>query len=168
MASRRPGRTIDYKSWAAIPGLVDEILASETGSAGGLAFTEPATILRCRGYVKAMFDESMQVGDIIILAFALAIVSTDAFGVASGGGLPDPIAEPEYSWLWWGEIRLDAFTAAGENAWGTSAQLLEVDTKAMRKIKPRETLTMVFEVGTIAGAPVTYIDIGQTRVLIGT
>ncbi len=167
--TRARGKTIDYKTWFSIPGLVASVSTNTTTLSGGLSFSEAATILRIRGYVAAFFDETMQPNDRIILTFGLGIVSTDAFSDIGATAVPDPLADSGYPWLWWNEIRLDSFvTVSGTRAWGPTAQRLEVDTKAMRKVKPAETVCMVIETTSATGAPVTLIDIGAMRLLLGT
>jgi len=163
----RTGKKIDFKQWDGIPGLIAEVTGTSTTLAGALSFTTPATLLRFRGYVGAMFDETMQAGDQMDLVFGLAIISTDAFN-AGPGGVPDPASEPEFPWIWWKGMRLDAFSASAQNAYGSTNQRYEMDSKAMRKIKPGETVVMVTQVAGAIGAPVTLLDIGQIRVLIGT
>ena len=168
MARRQGGRTIDFKEWAGIPSLINEIGANATILGGSLAFTAPATILRARGRLYAQFDETVQVGDRIIVTFGLGIVSTDSYTVGSTA-MPDPGGEPEYPWLWWGQVMLEAGVAAGHSGgFGPTAQQLEVDTKAMRKIKPGQSLAWVWELAGAAGSPVTIVSQGETRVLIGT
>jgi len=163
----RRGKTIDYKEWRSITGLSGAISTDTTTGGGALGFTAPGTILRARGRVMAFFDESQQVGDIITLTWGLGIVSTDAVA-AGAASMPDPADEPEYPWLWWGDMDLASNLAAGVNAWGISAQQLEVDTKAMRRIKPGQSLVWIVQSTGAAGTPVTQLEIGQTRVLIGT
>ncbi len=164
----RPGKKIDFKQWSATPALVSTVSTDGTALGGGLDFVVPATILRIRGFVQAIFDATMQAGDLMILTYGIAIISTDAFNAGSGS-VPDPSGDPEYPWMWWGQMRLQAFVAAGhEGGWGPTGQRLEVDTKAMRKIKPSETLTTVFQRTGTAGAPATDVTIGQMRTLIGT
>ena len=161
-------RKIDFKQWFTIPGLLTEKSANAVFVGGSTAFALPATILRWRGHVAAMFDESMQAGDLMILTFALMIGSTDAFTLGSSA-VPDPADEPDFPWVWWKQIRLDAFLAAGHGGgWGPPAQRYEVDSKAMRKMKPGESAGWVVQITSAAGAPVTLIDIGQMRILIGT
>ena len=175
MARGRPyrsgGRKIDFKQWNAAPGLISSIGSDATILGGGLAFTFPATLLRFRGYVSAMLDETQQVGDLIVVTFGLAIITSDAF-TAGSGSVPDPATEPEFPWIWWKEMRLDSFatltTAIGPAGYGPASQRYEVDSKAMRKIKPGETLCMIIQTTNAAGAPATLLDIGQLRVLIGT
>jgi len=165
---RRPGRKIDFKQWSNAPGLIQQIAATGTFLSGSLSFLAPGTILRVRGYVAAFFDATMQVDDRMVLTFGLGIFSTDAVALGATA-VPDPADEPQYPWLWWKEFRLDSKTTTGlTGGWGIAAQRYEVDTKAMRKVKPGESLVMVFQSTNLAGAPATDIDVGQLRVLIGT
>ena len=160
------GRKIDFKQWDAAPGIITE--ASTTGNvlSGSLAFSIPATILRWRSYFSVMFDETAQVGDRGIYTYAIGVFSTDAVAAAE---VPDPAAEPEYPWVFWTEMRLDAFQTLGPTGgWGSQAQRYEVDSKAMRKIKPGESLVALIQVTNLAGAPNALIDMAQLRVLIGT
>ncbi len=99
------------------------------------------------------------------LIFGLGIISFSAFAAA---GTPDPGTDDDYPWLWWGEHRLESFEAAAQSAYGYTVAMTVVDTKAMRKVKPGESLFWVCQSASAAGAPVTLIDFGQTRVLIGT
>ncbi len=162
------GKKIDFKQWDTVPSVFQEVTgASAIISGGSLGFLSPATILRCRGYVQSAFDETMQAGDTLKLVFGLGIISTDAFTLGTTA-FPDPSGEPEYPWLWWGGMHLQAFAAAAVSSWGFSQQRLEVDTKAMRKISPGQSLFWVCEMSGAAGAPVTQLEFGQTRVLIGT
>ena len=110
-------------------------------------------------------------GDQGILTFALAIVSSDAFALGASA-FPDPASEPEFSWLWWGQIFLEsisvAASAVNNTGWGPAAQRIEGDTKAMRKMKSRESLCWILQRTALAGSPVTEVVMGQTRCLIGT
>ena len=108
----------------------------------------------------------MQAGDEMRVIFGLGIISTDAFGLGPTA-FPDPGGEPEYSWLWWATMHLEAFAATAREQYGTSSQILQVDTKAMRKIRPGESLVWIAQTAGAAGAPVTVVTFGQTRVLLG-
>ncbi len=163
----RHSRTIDFKSWRGMTPLFTAVTTATTIVSPPLTPGEPVTILRCRGLIHAFLDSTRQVGDTISLTFGLGIVSQDAAALGASA-MPDPGSEPDYPWLWWGTMFLDGQLAAGgENPWGASAQKLEVDTKAMRKMKPRESLVWVMQSDTVAGAPVTEVRIHQTRVLVG-
>ena len=165
--ARRPGRTIDFKAWDGIPGISLNTASDTTLSGGALVFDGAATILRCRGTIQAQLDESKQVGDVTTLTFGLGIVSADAFALGPTS-FPDPGDEAQYSWLWWYEMKLRAAVAAGEEAYGASCHVVELDTKAMRCIRPAEALVIIVQNVATTGAPVVDIDIGQIRVLIGT
>jgi len=168
MARRGSGKTIDYKEWTGM-NFSDQTAAADGTliGAGLISFAVPATILRARGFVQASFDATQQVGDRMRVTWGLGIVSTDA-ATLGATAVPDPAGEPEYPWLWWGSMLLRSELAAGVNAWGLSAQRLEVDTKAMRRVKPGQSLVWVMEAASTAGAPATLFEFGQTRVLIGT
>ncbi len=160
-------KTIDNKQWDAIPATRLSESTTNTFLGGSIAFNVPATILRCRGQVWAAMDATKQVSDLFGVVVALGILSTDAVTLGATAA-PDPGGEPEYPWLWWGQMLLEAFVAAGTEAWGTSAQRLEVDTKGMRKVKPGQSLVWVAQVNVASGAPLITIELGQVRVLIGT
>ena len=163
----RPGRRIDFKQWSSSPGLVLSTAGNSTFLSGSLGFTFPATLLRFRSSVTVAFDETKQIADQAIITFGLAILSTDAV-VSGSGSVPDPGTETEYPWIWWKEFFLQSFIAAAAEEWGSTNRSAEVDSKAMRKIKPGESLVMVGEVSNSSGAPVIDLHIGQVRVLIGT
>ena len=167
MARRRGGgRVIDNKEWQATPFSQSVIAADGTSPGGGITFAIPATILRMRGYVQAVMDSSAQVGDDIVLTFGFAVLATDAFIV--GASLPDPFDEPSFPWLWWGEMTLIAQTTTPVMGWGPHAQRLEVDSKAMRRVKPNQTLGGIVQASGATGAPNTIVTFGSIRTLIGT
>ena len=105
----------------------------------------------------------------MVVTFGLGIVSTDA-ATLGATALPEPNGDCEYPWLWWGEIFLQAPVAnAGLiSGFGTYAQRLEVDSKAMRKVTNKETLLWVAETSGVVGAPAVDITFGSTRILIGS
>ena len=160
-------RKIGFKSWVTIPAAVNNTGSATTILGGSLAFDQAMTILRCRGHVQASMDPTKQVADTIACTFALGVASSDAVAVGAGS-LPDPVENADYPWLWWGDMFLRCHKTLGEEAWGLTAQHMVVDTKAMRKMKPSESLFWVVQTATIAGAPNTFVDFGLTRVLIGT
>ncbi len=158
------GKKIDFKSWSAVPGLSANISADSTFLASGfLSFLVPATILRVRGAVQAGFRTSgLTIADEASIVFGLGIFSTDAV-VAGAGSLPDPSQEPDYPWMWYGEIILMAPVA--DFTPPLTVQRLEVDTKAMRKVKPGESLVVVVQT---QGAVAVDVSFGDIRVLVGT
>ena len=135
---------------------------------GSLAFLSPATILRCRGLIQISFSSvGLVAGDETRLGFGLAVVSTDAVA-AGAGSLPDPLGEPEYPWLWWKEINMFSITTLDIGGTGSPLEFRqEVDSKAMRKVKPGESLTWIGQVASVSGTPAMRVRVAQTRVLIG-
>ena len=167
----RPGKKLDFKTWAALPSVTVTGTGATTLLGGGLLFLVPATILRIRGFVNCIFDAAVQVGDAMQIGLGLAIVSDDAFN-AGAGSMPDPQGDPEFPWLWWKSLELLAVstnaTAVNNTGWGMAAQRYEVDSKAMRKIHPSQTLCWIAQLTSAQGAPDTTVTLGQTRVLFGT
>ena len=164
---QRPGRTIDYKEWRGIPSLEVASSAAATKQGTSLPFTAPGTILRVRQLIQASFDSTVQDGDTMSTVFGLGVVSTDAFA-AGAASMPDPAAEAEYPWLWYGEIMLRQIGTSDVAAWGINAMRLDVDTRAMRRMKPGQSLAWVMQHQVVAGAPIVNVYFGQGRALVGT
>ncbi len=174
MANRGRGqrffnKTIDRKEWASIGGLVTSLSASiGTIIGSSLAFLAPFTILRCRGQFLVTFDETAVANDKAVFGMGLAVVSTDA-ATAGAGSLPEPISDPEYPWLYWTDFDLlTLVSSASGSAWGTNNRLVQYDTKAMRKVKPGQSLVWIAESVNTVGDPVLEILAGRTRVLLGS
>jgi len=108
-----------------------------------VSFEEPLTIMRTRGRVSFVFDS--EVADVQITgAIGMAIVSTEAFtaGVAS---IPEPYNDADWGgWFVW-----RSFGARYSFDDATGARVInlgfEVDSKAMRKVTPNETLVVIAE-----------------------
>ncbi len=166
--ARRPirsGKTIDYKQWSLLPAARVSTASVSTQISSALSFVIPATILRVRATLVILLDGAAE-GGVQGVVSALGIVSTDAFA-AGAGSMPDPAAEPEYPWLWWKSAELISQTTgatAGQSDIG-SAVRYDVDTKAMRKVKPGQSLVWVYS---ITDALAVDILQGHGRVLIGT
>ncbi len=168
MARGHRGRTIDFKNWDSMPGSVLQSSAVGTKVTGSfLSFTRPCTILRVRARIWGALDATKQVGDEFSSTIGLGIVSTDAF-TAGAASMPDPDSEPGYPWMWWSTLDLRSEVAAASEDWGISQQIIEVDTKAMRRVQPEQTLVYVIQHILATGAPVTNFCFGTSRVLVGT
>ena len=165
----RPGKKIDYKRWEGIPAVSLNAAAIATLAGSFLSFTQSATILRCRvADMLMMFGANQVAGDQSTSAWGLGIFSSDA--VAAGvGSLPDPGQEPNYPWLWWGEFNLrnNLGLPVSDQA-GPTALRFSVDTKAMRRIHPGQSIAWVIQQTSNVGAVTVNYDLGQTRVLVGT
>ncbi len=161
-------RTIDFKAWLAIPSFSLSLTGDNTFVVAGLSFSGPGTILRTRGRILLALNPSGKAADDNVkIAFGLGLVSTDAFTLGATA-MPDPAGEPEYPWLWWGEVSLRSMIATtNESGFGPENREIIVDTKAMRKIKPGMTLTMITQYVNLSGNPIVNMEAGQFRTLIG-
>ncbi len=163
----RPGKTIDFKSWDAIPSINISTGAAGTVIGGSVAFTLPATILRVRGMVNLTIDnESVEPVDTFV-ALGLAIVSTDA-ATLGATAMPDPAGDADFPWLWWMDVPLtmhEMLAAVPQSITQIGSARVLVDSKAMRKVKPAQSLIWVLS---HPDAIQVDIDIALTRVLIGT
>ncbi len=163
----RTGRSIDFKQWSAIPGSTQDVGGSSTFVGPGLlSFAVPGTILRIRGMLRVIFAASgLTAIDAATVAFGLGLFATDAVTLGATA-MPDPNAEPEFPWLWYGTALMRS--ASTDHGAPGASTLFEIDSKAMRKFKPGESLTMVGQYVNTAGNPTLHIDSAQIRVLIGT
>ena len=133
---------------------------------------DPTTLLRTLGEVTAGFaDQTLTAGDKARVTIGLGIVSADAVAVGATA-MPDPASEPEYDWLWWRPITLFSFGAptAGSTevfAGGEGFARIEVSSKAMRKMKPKQTLVLLSEYSDLSGTPAVDVQAGL-RFLFGT
>ena len=163
----RPGKKIDFKQWVGVPTGSQNVTADGTFVGPGiLNFLEPGTILRVRGRIQVGFNQAgLAATDLAVLTFGLGVFSTDAvtLGVTA---LPDPAAEPEYPWMWYGSVAM--FSPSADTADPRIQQVLVVDTKAMRKVKPGESLAMVGQYVNSAGNPSIKVISETLRVLFGT
>ncbi len=163
------GKTVDYKTWSAIPLLAQNVTANSTVLGGGLSFTTQSTILRMRGRILVFFDDAITAADEATVTCGIGIIPTDSFNDPSS--IPDPAGDVGFPWLWWGQALLstpaDVDVTRG-TAYGSEVQMLEVDSKAMRRIRPDQTLAFMAQHVDVSGAPATRIIQGQIRTLIGT
>ena len=129
-------------------GPADQGFVSVTG-AGALivassSFEEPLTIVRTRGAFT--LKPTSFASDLNFTgAMGMAIVSTEAFtaGIAS---VPEPFSDADWGgWMVWRSFgeHVQSITQAGVIYPGSLT--LEIDSKAMRKVTPNETLVVVAE-----------------------
>ncbi len=135
-------------------------------STTSLTIAEQATIVRIRGMFHVFLEAAAAAGDGFLGAMGIALVNSDAFaaGVAS---VPGPLTDAHWdSWIWHSFFDVRALTttlADGVNAQAASVRL-PVDSKAMRKWDPAETLVGMFEVVESGTAIITVS--GDTRILL--
>lgn len=140
------------------------LLGSFTAGGG-----EPFTFLRGLGELVIGPDEAgIVIGDSARVTVGLGIVSADAV-VVGASAVPDPADEPDYPWLWWyaSHLLFISGSASNTSTVGLESSRVEISTKAMRKVGPRESLVMVAQYEDLVGTPPLDV-VASMRFLIGT
>ena len=121
-------------------------------------FGSAGTIVRIRGSLLIAYASATD-GDVTQLGFGLNVVP-EGYTAAI-----DPLVDLEKSWLYWNErtIGFDAASPSGP----MSAARVEIDSKAMRKFKPNDTLTFHANSRDDSGTG-TVLVIGAIRALVMT
>ncbi len=146
----------------------------QTASAGGktlgttsLTVAEQQTIVRIRGIADVFLTAATVAGDGFLGAMGIALVNSDAFaaGIAS---IPGPQSDANWdAWIWHSFFSIHQLTATEADGSNASAahQRIEVDSKAMRKWDPADTLVLMFE-RTLQGTGATLFMECDTRILL--
>jgi len=118
--------------------------SSSTTSVLGLGQTGFAatTLMRLRGYLAATLTTVGAITDGFHCAVGVGLVTADAFTVGGVTSLPNPFDDIDWKWIYHRIFDVHCVTATigdGVNA-GAVHLGFEVDTKAMRKMAPNETL----------------------------
>jgi len=123
------------------------------------------TIVRIRGAVDVWLEVATTVGDAFgDVAFGIGVVSGDAFA-AGAASMPGPLSDPDWDWMWVHYLGAVVSLTTVESALeGLAATRIEIDTKAMRKLKPNQTVFGVLETEDETGA-VTLSFSAFTRML---
>lgn len=132
-------------------------------------FGEPCTILRIIGEVTVSFAvQTLVAGDAANITMGIGIVSSDAATVGSTA-MPDPVSDPGFPWLWWYSTQLRNMSVTTESLFadGAGYARIRVESKAMRKVSPSESLVVVAEWTDINGAPIVNVDWAGARFLVG-
>ncbi len=167
---RRSGRRTDY-IWAAFG---DSIIALDQAQAAsvattGFVFSIAGTIVRIRGTIGATLDAGA-VDEQVMLLLGLTVMNGDAFTVGIAPEIfPDGAGADEASWIWQGALYL----SSGAEGAVVSDQLmgsLEIDTKAMRRVKTNDVLALILQAPPLLGVDQTgTIDLSYyIHVLVGS
>ena len=129
----------------------------------GSIITQSATVVRIRGLFSIYLKTADAVNSGFVGAVGIGIASTDAF---TAGALPDPSGDATWPWIWHSFFDIRAITATladGVNAGGVFTRML-IDSKAMRKQNPDETLFGSIQVLSESGNATAHF-FARTRVL---
>jgi len=148
-ATRRPVQWSNVVARIAAAAVTDaKVLAGL--SALGIAFTQSVTLMRTRGTAFIHFDPT-SINDVQQVGIALGVFSTDAF-VAGVASVPGPLTDAGYDWIFHKVLSMGPAVSATESETSILQSLwIEVDSKAMRKLKDNQTIGWVVEAATVSG-----------------
>ncbi len=140
---RSAGRRTD-KTWVAIgdhENAQDLAGQSQFGTTN-FQFLETGTIMRLRGRVGVVLDTG-GVNESAIIMCGLFVTTLDDI---AGGNAPEMLTQTadEASWIWQGSL----FVSSGDEAAVITDRLtatIEIDSKAMRRVKSNHALAFVFQ-----------------------
>ncbi len=144
-SGRRSGRRTDYE-WLSLRGKITalDLTVNATGLGdGGLQVTGPGTFMRARGHAFLQLDAG-GADERVLIALGLIIISNEAFA-AGAGSIPAPGNDEDADWLWHNYVGLSSLAEAAVQSDALFARV-EIDSKAMRKVKPQQTLAFLAEV----------------------
>ncbi len=118
-----------------------------------------ATIRRIRGAIAVQIAVGAGT-DSLMVAFGLAVVSDTARAVGPAS-MPSPIADPAYPWYWHKFVPLVANGTAADGLNGQAqSMMVDIDAKAMRKIRPDQSIVLLGDGLQQSGTPTARISVG--------
>ena len=155
----RSGNRARYE-WSGSLGNVALANGASTGIFTLVTLNIPATLMRVRGNLLVMMDVGAA-NDTMSVCAGIYIAS-DAQVTAGAAAFPSPFSIPEADWLWHQHLllRSESGTQADADQLGGQIVRTEIDSKAMRKIRPNQNLMMVFDGAQLAGTPTYDIMVG--------
>ena len=160
----RSGRRSDY-TWSGQTWFNAGLGAGQSLGNGSIAVVGAAgTIVRVRGQAVATMDVGAA-DDRMVVGLGLIVGSDDQFA-AGAAAFPSPTDDLDGDWLWHGFFPLQSLvgTQGGEIS---QTYRLEVDSKAMRRVKQNDQIVCVADGVILAGSPTADVVAGF-RVLFAT
>jgi len=115
--------------------------------------TSGVTLVRTRGHGMLHFDPA-NIADLMHAGFGLGVYSSDAFGIGATA-MPGPVTDADYDWIWHSIYTLGPASVSTElDDVITGNVAFEVDSKAMRKLKPNQTIGWMVEGAVVNGGGV--------------
>ena len=163
---RSGGRRLS-KQWEGLAAIKLALTADTTSGGGVLNFTTSITILRMIGEYVIAPTSAPAALDAVRIGVGIGVISTDA-ATLGPTAVPDPLGEPDFPWLYWADHAF-LFSTTDPDSGGNLASSVRhrFDIRSMRKVKPRESLTMIVQYADSVGTPPMSFFAGQTRVLQG-
>ncbi len=164
MGRANRGRRTDYE-WSG--GNFSAAEASGGSSVGTLVtINVPGTLMRIRGNVLVSIDGPTD-GDKVIAAMGIILVTEEALAAgASAIANPGDINDLDAPWIWHQFLPLQSQAIVSTSA-GQQFMRVEMDSKAMRKVKPTQSL--VFRTANVALSGTPAVDYtAAARILFGS
>ena len=163
----RRGGTRQRKHWHLVGDVLQSFTANSTAILGSFTASggDPFTVLRLVGELAVTAGAAGVVaGDAAVIAVGIGVVSADALAVGASA-MPDPGGEPDFNWLWWYQAQM-MYPIQAQVGGPTEGARIRIESKAMRKVAPRQSLVMIGQYIDLGGGP--PIDVlGSARVLVG-
>ena len=159
MARRREGRRTDY-TWQDSQ-LALLAVAAGTPTAGQIfSVNLSSTLVRVRGEVLAWLDATPAAGDAVVVGCGMRVAPNGAGNTV----IIDPLSDGDGDWFWY-ELMTLAFDGTDVNG-VTAAKRIEIDGKAMRRVKQAEEIQFVMNQLTIGTAQAVNVSV-NVRALFG-
>lgn len=162
----RPRRSSDWT--AGIGSAIAQAAIVATGAtlvnAAVAVLADGVTLVRTRGRLLMFLTNATAGADGLVGAFGIGIASTAAV-TAGAASVPTPITEQGWDgWLYWQAVQLRAAAplagSASEDRDAVStvsaSQIVEIDSKAMRKVNDLETVYAALEVTELGTATLEW------------
>ncbi len=118
--------------------------AKVAGTGLGVSTGGGITLMRTRGRASVHFDPT-SAGDVVQYGIGLGVFTSDAFAAGSAS-LPGPLTDIDYDWIWHTVGMMGPSFTATEDGTNILHNLwIELDSKAMRKLKPNQTVGFMLE-----------------------
>ncbi len=145
---------------------VEALLGAPTKSVGtnlGVGIGGGVTLIRTRGWASFHFDPT-SIADTFNVGIGLGVYSSDAFTIGATA-MPGPLTDADYDWIFHTTLVFGpAFSATEDGTNIRNNHWLEVDSKAMRKIKPNQTIGWIAEGDVLSGGGTVDLSV-STRYL---
>jgi len=171
---RSRGRRTDY-SWKGVTDIVNAIDIGDASAYLGTfsILSTPATLMRVRGQVYVQLDPAA-VDERATILCGIGVFTEDAVAAGVAPEFTTNGGDEEFGgWLWTGALFVSsgAGTLLDTTASGfTFAAHLEIDSKAMRRLKPQDRVAFVFQAPAVGAQDQggTLDLMVQYRCLLGT
>ena len=139
--------------------------SSNAYASGAQALSDGLTLVRLRGTVSLFYSSVAAAGDGFgQIAIGICNVAENAFD-AGAASMPTPITDIGWDgwlWFWIGSLIVPSGTLV--NGFGMNALLLEIDSKAMRKVRSTDVIVGLIQTAGEVGTTVLQTTM-RTRLL---